>query len=157
MYYVRFPHENSVYVCSLLSPRHIPSPVSSLWLNYSNNATLVQCNMAWSYRKNARCHNPRKDVVRKAVCNKMKRKTKNEMAGWHVHGPEKDGNKRIERQSKGLRSLEAYCKGGQGPPWAVAPLKKIHNNTHFVFFICNYPPLSPTFQIQCNMSQIQSV
>ena len=25
---------------------------------------------------------------------------------------------------KGSRGLKAYCKGGQGPPWAVAPLKK---------------------------------
>ena len=30
----------------------------------------------------------------------------------------------MERQSKGLRDLEAYCKGGQDPPWAVAPLKR---------------------------------
>jgi hypothetical protein len=30
----------------------------------------------------------------------------------------------MERQSKGSRGLEAYCKGGQGPPRAVAPLKK---------------------------------
>jgi len=36
--------------------------------------------MAWSYRKNARHHNSKKDVVRKAVCNNMKRKTKIEMA-----------------------------------------------------------------------------
>ena len=66
---------------------------------------------------------PKKDV-RKAVCNKTKRKTKNEMAGWRVHGHEKDGNKRMERQSKKSRGLEAYCKGGQGPPRAVAPPKK---------------------------------
>ena len=37
---------------------------------------------------------------------------------------EKDGNKRMERQRKGSRGLEAYCKGGQGPPRAVAPPKK---------------------------------
>jgi len=30
----------------------------------------------------------------------------------------------MERLSKGSRGLEAYCKGGQGPPWAVAPPKK---------------------------------
>jgi len=30
----------------------------------------------------------------------------------------------MERQSKGSRDLEAYCKGGQGPPRTVAPLKK---------------------------------
>ena len=33
----------------------------------------------------------------------------------------------MERQSKGSRGLEAYCKGGQGPPQAVAPPKKKHN------------------------------
>ena len=43
------------------------------------------------------------------------------MAGWRVHGPEKDGYKRMERQSKGPRDLEAYCSGGQGPRRAVAP------------------------------------
>jgi len=37
--------------------------------------------MAWAYRKNARHSNPKKYVVRKAVCNKTKRKTKNEMVG----------------------------------------------------------------------------
>jgi len=37
--------------------------------------------MAWSHRKNARHSNSKKDVVWKAVCNKMKRKTKNQMAG----------------------------------------------------------------------------
>ena len=67
--------------------------------------------------------NPKKDV-RKAVCNKTKRKTKNEVAGWRVHGPKKDGNKRMERQSKGSRGLEAHCRGGQGPLRAVAPSKK---------------------------------
>jgi len=36
----------------------------------------------------------------------------------------KMGNKRMERQSKGSRGLEAYCKGDQGPPRAVAPPKK---------------------------------
>jgi hypothetical protein len=30
----------------------------------------------------------------------------------------------MERQSKGSRDLEAYYKGGQGPPRAVAPPKK---------------------------------
>ena len=42
----------------------------------------------------------------------------------------------MERQSKGLRGLEAYCNGGQGPPRAVAPLKKkivnIPKNAHAV-------------------------
>ena len=32
--------------------------------------------MAWSHRKNARHRNSKKDVVRKSVCNKMKRKPK---------------------------------------------------------------------------------
>jgi len=67
---------------------------------------------------------PKKDFVWKAVCNKTKRKTKNEMAGCRVHGPEKDGNKRMKRQSEGSRGLEVYSKGGQGPPRAVAPPKK---------------------------------
>ena len=67
---------------------------------------------------------PKKDVVHKAVRNKTKRKTKNEMAGWRVHRPEKDGNKRMEGQRKGSRGFEAYCKGGQGLPRAVAPSKK---------------------------------
>ena len=40
------------------------------------------------------------------------------------NGPEKDGNKRMERQRKESRGLEAYCKGGQGPPRAVVPPKK---------------------------------
>jgi hypothetical protein len=66
---------------------------------------------------------PKKDV-RKAVGNKTKRKTKNEMAGRCVDGPEKDWFKRIERQSKGSRDLEAYRREGQGPPRAVAPFKK---------------------------------
>jgi predicted metalloprotease len=37
--------------------------------------------MAWSYRKNERHRNSKKDVVRKAAFNKMKGKTKNERAG----------------------------------------------------------------------------
>jgi hypothetical protein len=32
--------------------------------------------MTWSYRKNARHRNPKKDAVWKAVCNQTKRKTK---------------------------------------------------------------------------------
>ena len=72
--------------------------------------------MARPCRKDARHRNPKKDVVRKAVRNETKRKTKNEKAGL-----EKDGCKRMERQSKEPRDLEAYCRGGQGPPRAVAP------------------------------------
>ena len=30
----------------------------------------------------------------------------------------------MERQGKGSRGLEAYCKGGQGPPRAVATSRK---------------------------------
>ena len=73
-----------------------------------------------------------KDAVRKAVCNKTKRKTKNEVAGWRVHGPEKDGYKRMERQSKGPRDLEAYCSGGQGPPRAEAPTDDDELDDNFV-------------------------
>ena len=36
----------------------------------------------------------------------------------------KTGNKRMEGQRKGSRGLEAYCKGGQGPPRGVSPSKK---------------------------------
>jgi hypothetical protein len=49
------------------------------------------------------------------------------MAGRRVHGPEKNGCKRMERQSKGSRDLKAYPRGGQGPPRAVAPFKKKTN------------------------------
>jgi len=48
----------------------------------------------------------------------------------HAAAMEDDGDKRMERQSKGSRGLEAYCKGGQGPPRAVAPPKK--NNNIFI-------------------------
>jgi hypothetical protein len=30
----------------------------------------------------------------------------------------------MEGQSKEQRSLEACCRGGQGPPWAVVPFEK---------------------------------
>jgi hypothetical protein len=80
--------------------------------------------MSGSYRNNAGYRNPKKDVIRKVVCNKTKRKTKNEMAGSRVQGSEKDGGERMERQSKESRNLEAHCKGGQGPLRAVAPSKK---------------------------------
>jgi hypothetical protein len=42
--------------------------------------------------------------------------------------PGKMMEKRMERQSKGSRDLEAYCKGGQGPPRAVASPKKKNVN-----------------------------
>jgi hypothetical protein len=66
--------------------------------------------MAGSYRKNVGYRNPKKYVIRKAVCNKTK--TKNEMVGRRVQGSEKDGGERLERQSKESRNLEAHCKGG---------------------------------------------
>ena len=101
--------------------------------------------MAWAYRKNARHSNPKKDAVRKVVCNKTKRKTKNEMAGWHVHGPEKGGCKRMERESKGPRDLEAYCSGGQGPPRAVAPTDdEFVSRIHFSFVIFALHPTPQT-------------
>jgi len=43
----------------------------------------------------------------------------------------------MERQSKGSRGLEAYCKGGQGPPRAVAPPKKKKKNYTCLIFIAN--------------------
>jgi hypothetical protein len=70
-----------------------------------------------------------KKVVRKAVCNKTKRKTKNEMVGRSVHGPEKDGFKRMERQIMESRALEAYRRGDQSPPRVVAPFKKKKNKS----------------------------
>jgi hypothetical protein len=36
-------------------------------------------------------------MYEKLLCNKTHRKTKNEMAGRCVYGPEKDGNKRMDR------------------------------------------------------------
>ena len=83
--------------------------------------------MAWSYRKNARHRNPKKKkIYGKLYATRRRGRQKNEMAGLSVKGPEKDGNKRMEREreSKVSRGLEAYCKGGQGPPRPVAPSKK---------------------------------
>jgi hypothetical protein len=39
----------------------------------------------------------------------------------------RNGCKRMERQSKEPRSVEAYCRGGQGPPRAVAPFGGIRS------------------------------
>jgi hypothetical protein len=39
----------------------------------------------------------------------------------------------MERQSTESRNLEAHCKGGQGPPRAVAPSKKNKYITGFSF------------------------
>jgi hypothetical protein len=41
----------------------------------------------------------------------------------------------MEGQSKGSRGLEAYCKGGQGPPRAVAPSKKKKKKKNVSFLI----------------------
>jgi hypothetical protein len=51
------------------------------------------------------------------------------MAGRRFRGLEKDGCKRMKRQSKGSRDLEAYRRGGQDPPRAVSLFKKnlMHN------------------------------
>jgi hypothetical protein len=87
-----------------------------------------------SYRKNPGYRNPKKDVIWKAVCNKTKRKTKNEMAGRHVQGSEKGGGERMERQNKESRNLEAHCKGGQGPTRAVAPSKKKKKNLRYWYW-----------------------
>ena len=38
----------------------------------------------------------------------------------------------MERQSKGSRGLEAYGKGGQGPPRAVAPSKKKNKKNIYI-------------------------
>jgi hypothetical protein len=81
--------------------------------------------MAWSYRKNAIFpFPPKKKMYGKLYATRRRERPKMMMAGLCVHEPEKDENKRKERQSKGLRGLEAYCKGGQGPPRAVVPPKK---------------------------------
>jgi hypothetical protein len=37
------------------------------------------------------------EVLKLGIGNKTQRKTENEMAGLRVYGPEKDGNKRMER------------------------------------------------------------
>jgi hypothetical protein len=102
--------------------------------------------MAWAYRNTARRRNPKQNVVRKALCNKTKRKTKNEMAGCRVHGPEKEGNKLMERQSKRSRDLEAYCKGGQNPPRAVVPPKKKKEFLQNSRALCNYVKISPVLK-----------
>jgi hypothetical protein len=52
----------------------------------------------------------------------------------------------MERQSKGSRGLEAYCKGGQDPPWAVAPLKKKTYKYKNVDTINNEMPTFPWVQ-----------
>ena len=56
----------------------------------------------------------------------------------------------MERQSKGSRSLEAYCKGGQGLPRAVAPLKKT-NTTEITFSV------STTVRYYKQLSEFRSI
>jgi hypothetical protein len=103
--------------------------------------------MAEPYRKNVGYRNPKKDVIWKAVCNKTKRKTKNEMDGRRVQGSEKEEGERMERQSKESRNLEAHCKGGQGPPRAVAPSKNINKNNNNNNNNNNNKPLQMLFVI----------
>ena len=104
---------------------------------------------------------PKKDVVRKAICNKTKRKAKNEVAGWRVHGPEEDGftSKWMERQSKESRGLEAHCRGGQGPPRAVAPSggrgllqHKIFSPFHYL--ITDFDCVTPSDSEECTCCSI---
>jgi hypothetical protein len=45
-----------------------------------------------------------------------KRKIRNKMDGRCVQGPEKDGNKRMERQSKGLRGWRCIVKEAKAHP-----------------------------------------
>ena len=48
----------------------------------------------------------------------------------------------MERKSKGSRGLEAYCKGGQGPPQALAPPKKKNTRNSIMAFsllVCMEP------------------
>ena len=40
----------------------------------------------------------------------------------------------MERQTKGSRGMEAYCKGGHGPPRAVAPPKKKTNKLQAIIY-----------------------
>jgi len=83
----------AVFERKILRKIHGPVKENELWkirndkseaiIKEENIVRFIKCQrntMAWSYRKNARHCNPKKDV-RKAVCNKTKRKTKNEMAG----------------------------------------------------------------------------
>ena len=51
---------------------------------------------------------------------------------WKVEDP---WCKRMKRQSKESRGLETYCRGGQGPPRAVAPSGRgggVQNNKRFM-------------------------
>jgi hypothetical protein len=44
--------------------------------------------------------------------------------GRHQEGIVAAEHKRMEEMGRGYRYLEANCSRGQGPMWAVAPLKK---------------------------------
>jgi len=46
--------------------------------------------------------------------------------------------KLMEGQSKGSRVLEVYCKGGEGPPRAVALSKKKKNHRKLLLFYNNF-------------------
>jgi hypothetical protein len=45
----------------------------------------------------------------------------------------------MERQSKEPRSLEAYCRGGQGPPRAVAPFGGVEDSTKILPTVTSQP------------------
>jgi hypothetical protein len=44
----------------------------------------------------------------------------------------------VERQSKESRNLEAHCKGGQGPPRAVAPSERERSVFIFLDIILDF-------------------
>jgi hypothetical protein len=46
----------------------------------------------------------------------------------------------MERQSKESRGLEAHCRGGQGPPWAVAPWMMMYNIYKIFYLIAVCKP-----------------
>jgi len=61
----------------------------------------------------------------------------------------KYSHKRMERQSKEPRDLEAYCSGGQGPPpQAVAPSGGIKYGHYVIHLQHPTTPQSPIHQLQ---------
>jgi hypothetical protein len=72
--------------------------------------------MAGSYRKNAGYRNPKNDVIRKAVCNKTKSKTKNEMAGRRVQRSEKDGVNEWRDRSRNRETWRHIVKEAKAHP-----------------------------------------